>query len=79
MMKGGDDKNLQCGRRHNTGNRDRPSARLVVTQHRVTLMVEAVSSSPLSQVNRATRRYSKSEQMDHVGFQEIFEATWGQR
>jgi hypothetical protein len=71
--------NLQCGRRHNTGNRHRPSARLVVTQHRVPLMVEVVSSSPLCQVNRTTRRYSRSEHVGHVGFQETFEATWGQR
>ncbi len=71
--------NLRCGRRHNTGNRNRPNAHLVVTQHRVPLMAEVVPSSPLCQVNRATRRYSRSEHVDHVRIQESFEATWGQR
>ena len=71
--------NLQCGHRHNTGNQHRLNARLVAIQRRVPLMAEVVSSSPLCQVNRTTRRHSKSEHVDHVRFQEICGVTWGQR
>jgi len=71
--------NLHFGHRHNTSNRHSPNARQVVTQHRVPLTVEVVPGSPLCHVKRTTRRYSRSEHVDHVGFQETFEATWGQR
>jgi hypothetical protein len=70
---------LQCGRRHNTDNRNRPNAHLVVTKHHGPLMAGVVSSFLLWQVNRATRRYSRSERVDRVHTQESFGATWGQQ
>lgn len=70
---------LQCERRHNTDNRNRPNAHLVVTERHGPLMAEVLSSSPLCQVNRATRRYSRSEHVDHVRTQESFGVTWGQQ
>jgi hypothetical protein len=70
---------LQCERRRNTDNRNRPNAHLVVTKHHGDLMAEALSSSPLCRVNRVTRRYSRSGRVDHVRTQESFGVTWGQQ
>jgi len=59
-------RNLQCGRRRNTGSQNRPIAHLVVKQRRGPLTVEVLPDCPLFQANRATRRCSKSGHVDHV-------------
>jgi hypothetical protein len=74
IMAGGSS-NLQCRRRRNTDNQNRPNVHLEVIQRREPRMVGALPSCALCRVNRGAKLCSKSAHVGHAHSQGLFEVT----